>query len=186
MTKEENVQALKSEKEIQEFRKALSMSSTHNRDLLIFNMGINTGIQVRELLKLKVKDVRGKITLTIVEDRSGRTIKFPLNMLAGEILEYTEGMEEEEFLFSSTRRNKPITRIQVYRVLQRAANFLGREDIGTQTLRKTFGYHYYRKTRDIRTLMYIFNHKTSNQTKEYIGINGKENDYIFTLKDFYI
>ncbi|BDP82253.1 hypothetical protein EfmAA290_29290 (plasmid) [Enterococcus faecium] len=47
---------------------------------------------------------------------------------------------------------------------------LGRDDIGTHTLRKTFGYHYYKKTRDIATLMFIFNHSSQAITKRYIGI----------------
>ncbi|MBR9930126.1 tyrosine-type recombinase/integrase [Enterococcus sp. 079] len=51
---------------------------------------------------------------------------------------------------------------------------LGRDDIGTHTLRKTFGYHYYKKTRDIATLMFIFNHSSQAITKRYIGITEDE------------
>ena len=35
---------------------------------------------------------------------------------------------------------------------------IGRRDIGTHTMRKTFGYTYYQSTKDVATLMEIFNH----------------------------
>lgn len=44
---------------------------------------------------------------------------------------------------------------RVYQIYADIAEKLGRDDIGTHTLRKTFGYHYYKKTRDIATLMFI-------------------------------
>jgi len=44
---------------------------------------------------------------------------------------------------------QPITRIQAYRILSNAAKQVGVEEIGTPTLRKTFGYHFYKKTNDV-------------------------------------
>ena len=37
-------------------------------------------------------------------------------------------------------------------------------------MRKTFGYHYYKKTKDIALLQNIFNHSSSAITLRYIGI----------------
>ena len=37
-------------------------------------------------------------------------------------------------------------------------------------MRKTFGYHYYRKTKDVATLMKMFNHSDPSITLKYIGI----------------
>ena len=62
----------------------------------------------------------------------------------------------------------------VYQLYQKVANNLNRKDIGTHTVRKTFGYHYYRSTKDIATLMEIFNHTSQQITKRYIGISEKE------------
>lgn len=38
-------------------------------------------------------------------------------------------------------------------------------------MRKTFGYHYYKKTKDIGTLMNMFNHSAPSITLKYIGIS---------------
>jgi site-specific recombinase XerD len=39
------------------------------------------------------------------------------------------------------------------------------------TLRKTFGYHFYQRTKDVATLQMIFNHSHPSITLRYIGIN---------------
>jgi integrase len=54
--------------------------------------------------------------------------------------------------------------------------YLERNDIGTHTMRKTFGYHYYKATIDIAMLQDIFNHSAPSITKRYIGITQDEID----------
>ena len=41
------------------------------RDLFLFSLGINTGLRVSDLVPLKVKDVKGKVHLTITEKKRG-------------------------------------------------------------------------------------------------------------------
>ena len=52
------------------------------------------------------------------------------------------------------------------------------EKIGTHTLRKTFGYHAYRKGIAISILKSIYNHTTPSETLRYIGIDKNEEHYI--------
>ena len=40
----------------------------------------------------------------------------------------------------------------------------------TNTLRKTFGYHFYQEHKDIGLLQYLFNHSSQRITLLYIGI----------------
>lgn len=182
MKPRENVQPLRSAEEIQQFRQALQMSRTAERDLLLFDMGINTGLRISDLLPLKVGDVRGKTSVAIREKKTGKKRTVFLHMIMPEIAEYVEGKEEVAYLFASQRTGQPISTTQAYRILQKAADLLGREDIGTHTLRKTFGYHYYQQTKDIATFMVIFNHASQNVTKRYIGI--EEEEMAMSLKYF--
>lgn len=62
----------------------------------------------------------------------------------------------------------------MYRILYDAADFLGRDDIGTHTIRKTFGYHNYKQFKDVAISQEIFNHSAPSITMRYIGIRQDE------------
>ena len=97
-------------------------------------------------------------------------------------------MSADAYLFTSRNSgsdgaSRPIDRTQAYRILNDAARKVGIQDaIGTHTLRKTFGYHHYKKFKDVATLQEIFNHSSPSITKRYIGIRQDEIDE--TLNDF--
>jgi integrase len=67
---------------------------------------------------------------------------------------------DEEYLFKSLCSPIPIKRIQAYKILNRAAKKIGISEIGTHTLRKTFGNHFYQRTKDVVLLQKIFNHSS--------------------------
>ncbi|ARP61404.1 hypothetical protein CAB88_30820 (plasmid) [Bacillus thuringiensis] len=72
---------------------------------------------------------------------------------------------------NGSQDDKPISKIQVYRQLQKAGNFAGVESLGTHTICKPFGYWFYKQTKDIAMLQEILNHSTPQITLRYIGIN---------------
>ena len=87
-------------------------------------------------------------------------------------MEYIADKHPNEWLFNSKKYNHPITRVQAYRIIVNACKQAGiLDNIGTHTLRKTFGYHFYKATKDIALLQYIFNHSSPAITLRYIGIN---------------
>ena len=55
-------------------------------------------------------------------------------------------------------------------------NGVGWNHIGTHTMRKTFGYHYYKRKHDVVMLMNIFGHAAPSITKKYIGITYDEQE----------
>ena len=64
-----------------------------------------------------------------------------------------------------------------YKILRDAAAHVGLENIGTHTLRKTFGYHFYKQYKNVALLQKIFNHSDPQVTLRYIGIDQDEMDY---------
>ncbi|WP_312880163.1 tyrosine-type recombinase/integrase [Paenibacillus phytorum] len=84
--------------------------------------------------------------------------------------EYLQPMDDEEYVFRSKRTGVPIKRIQVYRILNQAANEAGLNEVGTHTLRKTYGYHFYQKTKNASVLKELFNHSAPSVTLKYIGV----------------
>ena len=96
-----------------------------------------------------------------------------------------------DYLFRSRKGdNIPITRQQAYRIINNAAEALGlvernengviiSGEIGTHTLRKTFGYHAFQNGTSLELLMDIFNHSSKSQTLRYIGITEEQKKDVY-------
>ena len=100
--------------------------------------------------------------------------RFPINKPLKQLLgDYIKNKDDEQWLFKSQKGiNQPITRIQACRIIKEACRKAGLDNhIGTHSLRKTFGYHFYKKTKDVALLQNILNHSSPNITLRYIGIN---------------
>jgi site-specific recombinase XerD len=176
----EYVVPIKDTAKINVIKRILKESSL--RDFVLFVIGINTGIRVQDLLLLKVENVwdgkKPKEFLYILDGKTGDTTGHYLNGKVQTALEKylsTTTLQQTEYLFKSKKNNLPITRQQAYRVIKQAALEAGVQGkIGTHTLRKTFGYHAYRKGVAISILMSIFHHHSRKETLNYIGITEEE------------
>lgn len=140
----------------------------------MFLVGINTGLRISDILKLKVKDVKVKDNFMIKEGKTKKKRVVNISMLRKEIDDYVKDKVDYEYLFESQRGDRHISTVQAYRILQRAGDYLGRDDIGTHTMRKTFGYHHYKQYKDVAILQEIFNHHALSITMRYIGISQDE------------
>lgn len=70
------VQPIRNKQKIEEIKSILRNNGT--RDLLLFTMGINTGLRISDLLRLKVIDVKEKSHVEIKEQKTGKIKRFPL------------------------------------------------------------------------------------------------------------
>lgn len=148
------------------------------RDYMMFEIGIYCGLRISDILKLQVRAVRDKTHISIREQKTGKEKRFKINPdLQKVIKSYIVGKEDYEFLLPSRQgANKHITRQRAYDILKDVADNFGIEYVGTHTLRKTFGYHFYMQTKDIATLKEIYNHSDISVTFRYIGINQDRKD----------
>ncbi|MFX3637063.1 MAG: site-specific integrase [Candidatus Pristimantibacillus sp.] len=170
------VQPIRDKETIEKMKDVLKKSSY--RDWFMFVFGINTGLRISDILNLKVCDVKDKTHVTIREKKTNKEKRFKINTsLQIVINDYIKTMEEDEFLFASKKTGKGLGRIQAYKILNAAASKVGlTESIGTHTLRKTFGYFFYKQTKDIAILQTLFNHSSPSITLLYIGINQDQLD----------
>ncbi len=133
---------------------------TARRNACLFTLGVNTGFRISELLSLTLADVleeRGGIKTRVTVWRrnmkgknSSRTVV--INGAARRSLQdYIESMRQDGyltadcFLFHSVRGNRPIDRVQAYKLLRscfRRCQLTGR--LGTHAMRKTFANGVYR------------------------------------------
>lgn len=176
----EFVEPIRDVKKIEAIKELLRKQS--QRDLLLFVLGINTGIRVHDLLSLKVADVRegDKIKEFLFLKDADETVErayFLNSNVHQELNNYFKEfqLEDDDFLFKSRKNDQPISRQQAYRIINKAAKDVGiSEKIGMHTLRKTFGYHAYRKGIAISILKEIYQHHSSPETMRYIGIDKHE------------
>lgn len=83
---------------------------------------------------------------------------------------------ETEPLFIGKKHCR-LDRSQVYRFLNDACKKLGiLANVGTHTMRKSFGYHFYKKYNDVALLQKILNHSSPAITLRYIGVDQDEID----------
>ncbi len=142
------------------------------RDYFLFAFGINSGLRISDILPLRVMDVRDSDYLRIREKKTRNIRKVKMTAaLRNEVEKYIKGLAESDYLFPS-RKGGPLNRTSAWRIINRAAEACGVPGpIGTHTLRKTFGYHFYQKTKDVAMLQQIFGHSSPSITLRYIGIN---------------
>lgn len=180
------VEAIRDKKVLNEFIKALDTGKNGKRNVLIFKLGLTTGLRISDIIKIRVENVRGKTEFELIEQKTNKKRKVYLHNVLTELTEYLNTLDDDQvWLFPNTwDKSKHITANQYYKVLQKTANSLELDYIGTHTMRKSFGYWYYKEYKDVATLMTIFNHSSPSITLKYIGIT--EEEIKNTLKDFKI
>lgn len=145
------------------------------RDYIIFLLGINSGLRVSDMLNLKKDELKGKKKITVIEGKTKKKRDIYLTSIYQELNAYIDTLEGTEWLFPSRKGDKPISRIQAYRQLNKAGEMVDiAEGIGTHTMRKTFGYWHYKQFKDIAELQKILNHSHPQITLTYIGINDEQ------------
>jgi len=170
------VQPIKNKRDIARIKKAL-----HGRNLLLFIVGINSSLRISDLLALKVSDIQGD-HLIVKEKKTGKRkhirINSAIKKAARELV--PKDTNTDDWLFPSRKGNKPISRVQAWRILNDAAKRAGLAfSFGTHSLRKTFAYHAYKNGTDITLLMRVLNHASPRETLRYIGIENEDIDNVY-------
>ena len=130
-----------------------------------FEEVLNEDGTVKEFYSLPVKDEKFKQDIY-------------LNTKVKEaLLEYVQFIDaqRENYVFQSNKTKNSISRQQAYRVIHSAAEAVGIVGkIGTNSMRKTFGYHAYKRGIAIALLQKHFHHATPSETLKYLGISKDE------------
>src|SRR6056297_1057798 len=111
------VEPIRDKEKIKEIKNILKKKS--KRNYMLFVLGINTGLRIGDLLKLKVKHVKNKSHIIIKEQKTSKNKQFLINSnLRKEINKYIRNMDNYEYLFQSRiGNNKPLYCFQAYRIL---------------------------------------------------------------------
>ena len=174
-----------------------------NKYVLAFTLGINLGLRANELLDLKMNQVfspDGSVRLIedeedtsdgidIYQSKTKKHRTVFLNAACKDALEWAfpiKGayLHSEGYLFPS--REGGAIQVGTFRkVLKEAAAACGlKQNIGTHTCRKTWGWHQYKANSekanlDITMLQRAFGHSSPEVTLRYLGITDEEDKALY-------
>jgi len=153
------------------------LEQVNYRDYMLVFLGINVGLRISDLRKLTIYDVMDKKYIYLRETKTSKERRIEiLPHVKIEINKYLLKIKGQKYLFEARYTGKPISRHRAYQILKRVELKFNLQNLGTHTLRKTFGYHFYSSTTDIATLMLIFNHSKETTTLKYIGMSQDKID----------
>lgn len=161
------------------------------RNYTLITLGMNTSLRISDLLSLiwadvydfKKENYRAHVALT--EQKTGKRNIIAMNEEAKHALEMLRNAvsvaSAHEYIFKSRiGNNQPIGRVSAYKIIRDAVNDLGLEGtISCHSLRKTFGYHAWKKGVPPALIMSIYNHSSIEITKRYLSIDQDDKDEVF-------
>ena len=151
------------------------------RDYALFVVGINVALRVSDLLNLTWGDVlnpnkKSFKTVNLLEGKTHKRREIQLNKTSQnafkELLNSLDTYTMTDYIFKSREgENKPLTRQQALNILKDSAKAVGvKDNVGTHTLRKTWGYHAWKKGFSPALIMETLNHSNLTVTKRYLGV----------------
>ena len=173
------VDPIRSTQDVDRIRKFIQGSP---RDTLLFTLGLNTGLRIGDLLKLKVSDfenLKEGDSLQIIEQKTGKKNIIMVNKSIHKVFrDYlkTYNPKGDSYLFFSRKGSGPLTVQSCHRLVKSWCEGVGLAgNFGCHTLRKTFGY-LQRTVNGVSTeiLCTRFNHSSPRITMLYIGVTTNE------------
>lgn len=157
--------------------------------LSFINIGVNVALRISDLRCLKFEDIIDHKYIEVKETKTKKRRIISLNLAVlkslKELKTYYKSIgfsDKEGYIFKSlTRYNKkylidsPFTNNGVSKEFNKVQNMLNiTYPIGSHSLRKTWGYVVYKKTKNIAIIMKVLNHSSIEQTLKYIGVEQED------------
>lgn len=186
------VEPIRQKKKIKAMLNYLKGEDPSGRNATLFRLGISSAYRISDLLSLKHENVfyDDYRFREYVNTRESKTKKYkqykPPEDVRNIVKAYAKKnkIKRGEWLFPSKKNHQnPLDRTAAWKMLKKAAETVGIRQFGTHSMRKTFGFHYYKNTQDIGLLMRVFNHSSQRETLDYIGIEQEGIDKVYAQVD---
>lgn len=170
------------------------------RNKMMFLIGINLGIRASDLCSLRYSFFMNsngdfKEFYTLQPKKTRKTKKFvklyfntTVKKAIADYIEEYPIQDMDEYLFKSRKGNGSITEKTLWQIVVDVASDCGIEkNVGSHSLRKTFGYWVWHNAEDknkaLVILQTIFNHSSPAVTSRYIGLTDNEVSDAFNSLD---
>ena len=184
-------QPIRSKQLLHDFKEYYLTKQPNFRNYTLILIGLNTALRINDILHLSWVNVYCSecssfyTHLLITEKKKGKETRIMLNRELQKTLQSYRTTQsfvtDTDYLFPSPRKaDSPLSRYQAYRIVRKAAEAVGIEDvIRCHSLRKTFGYHAWKMGTPPALLMEIYNLSSFQITKHYLGIEQDDKDAVF-------
>ena len=168
----------------------------NRRNYALFCMGINVGLRISDLIKFKWCDVfdkhwQVKDMISIKPKKTERFNKYvtivfndsfknAVQEYKNEVTRLKDLPNMEDYIFwGRMDENSPVKEKSVCAIMKKTAEEAGiKKNVGTHSLRKTFGRNFYMENKDrayaLRMLQECFGHESPYTTLTYIGVTLEE------------
>lgn len=166
-------------RQVWSIRVRLEMSASA-RDLVLFNLAIDSKLRASDLVRLKVEDIcSGPVVrdrAVVTQLKTGRPVQFELTEVTRQSVERLladQPANGSGYLFHSRTHARPhISARQYARIVHRWIRSIGLDGrgFGTHSLRRTKVAQLYRKTGNLRAVQLLLGHAKIETTVRYLGV----------------
>jgi integrase len=164
------------------------------RNLTLFLCGIYTALRISDILALRWGDIfdfdtkRVRTEFNVTERKTGKRKTVAVNSKLRDALlklQKRNRPSSDAFVFAHPHKNHAISRIQAYRIIRKASDIVGMSSpVSCHSLRKTFGYHLWKKGTSLVVIMDIYNHSSFDVTRRYLGLNQDDRNSAYYALDY--
>lgn len=163
------------------------------RNYVLAVIQLNTARRVSDIRELKVssfyyEDRKFRKYVVLKEQKTNKNQHIAINSAVKRVLSsYIKNnyLTYNDYLFPGKFGQKqPISSTQIHRIYQKASQELNLECFNSHSLRKTWGYAAYKKTKDIALIMQIYGHTSVADTFRYIGLEQDSKDKAYKELNF--
>ena len=150
------------------------------RELVMFNLAIDSKLRSCDLVKLKVRDVFHGNAISpramILQQKTQQPVQFEITEQTRDALKNWIGnnhLSSEDYLFPSRiKSSNHISTRQYARIVHKWIEMIGLETslYGTHSLRRTKATLIYRRTKNLRAVQLLLGHTKLESTVRYLGI----------------
>ncbi|MDD2487491.1 MAG: tyrosine-type recombinase/integrase [Candidatus Gracilibacteria bacterium] len=160
------------------------------RDLLLFELGINSALRISDLLNIKTKDLFNENLeindfFDIKEEKTNKTNRITITPKVKDTLKlyseiYPEIVKDSNNFIFFQKKTFPLGSISIGRkmswlLLSKICKDVGlKGNFGNHTLRKTWGYQARMNSIPLEIIQHKLNHSSLAVTQKYLGITADE------------
>ncbi len=149
--------------------------TTQPKYRVMFMTAYGTGLRLKELVNLKVKDIDSQRMTIFVRNSKGKKDRYTIlpEKLLHELKQYYQIFRPKEFLFYSRGPERQLSVDSVSRMFRAAKLKAGLpKEGGVHTLRHCFATHLLENNTDIRTVQHLLGHSDISTTSIYLHVTN--------------